>query len=375
MNKDTAIVSSLCVLLLILLCSQSALAQAPTAKQIDSIFSAVTSKTEPGLAVVIRKDSRTVFEQGYGMRDLRSNLPIDVYSNFRIASFTKQFTAMAIMLLVHEGKLRYEDRVTEIFPEFPAYGRQITIRNLLNHTSGLEDYEDLLMKEYQGRSWQTIPQIDDEGVLALLEHQSGTKFPPGSKWEYCNGGYVVLSKVVSKVSGQPFRDFLHNRIFLKLNMRNTLVFQYGKNQVANRAYGYTNDNGVWLETDQSPTSATLGDGAIYSSVDDLIKWDDALRSHSLLSEKEFQPAVTPVEIPGQSSISGKENEGYGFGWFLDTYRGRQRMWHTGGTIGFQAVIERFPDSNLTIVVLANRTDLNPKDLADKIADLYFPSAE
>ncbi len=374
MHKDTAVVRSLCAFLLILFFSQSGLGQEPTAKQIEPIFSAVTSKTEPGLAVVVRKDNRTILEQGYGMRDLRSNLPIDVHTNFRLASFTKQFTAMAIMLLVHDGKLRYEDHITDIFPEFPAYGRQITIRNLLNRTSGLEDYEDLLMKQFEGRPWQTIPQIDDEGVLTLLEQQSGTKFPPGSKWEYCNGGYVVLSNIVSKASGQPFRDFLRDRIFIPLNMRSTVVFQYGKNQVANRAYGYTNDKGIWLETDQSPTSATLGDGALYSSVDDLIKWDDALRSHSLLSEKEFQPAITPVKIPGQSSVSHKENEGYGFGWFLDTYQGRRRMWHTGGTIGFLTFIERFPDSNLTIIVLANRTDLNPKDLADKVANLYFPSA-
>lgn len=372
MNKGNSVLSSLCLSFLILICSQRGLAQAPTAKQIDSIFSAVTSKTEPGLAVVVRKDNQTVFEQGYGLRDLRSSLPIDVHTNFRLASFSKQFTAMAIMLLVHDGKLHYEDRITDIFPEFPAYGRQITIRNLLNHTSGLEDYEDLLMKEYEGRSWQAIPQIDDEGVLALLEKQSGTKFPPVSQWEYCNGGYVVLADIVSNVSGQPFREFLRDRIFIPLNMRGTIVFQYGKNQVANRAYGYTNDNGVWLETDQSPTSATQGDGGIYSSVDDLIKWDDALRSHTLLSETDFQPAVTPVSIPGQSSISEKGNEGYGFGWFLDSYKGHERMWHTGDTIGFQTVIERFPDSNLAIIVLANRVNLNPKDLADKVANLYFP---
>lgn len=377
MSKVFRILSSLSVSLLILLCSQSALSQAPAAEQINSIFTAVTTKTEPGFAVVVRKDDRTAFEQGYGMRDLRSNLPIDVHTNFRLASFSKQFTAMAVMLLVHDGKLQYDDRITDIFPEFPAYGRQITIRNLLNHTSGLEDYEDLLMKQYEGRPWQTIPQIDDQGVLALLEQQSGTKFPPGSKWEYCNGGYEVLANIIPKVSGQSFRDFLRNRIFIPLNMSGTVVFEYGRSQVANRAYGYSNDKGVWLETDQSPTSATLGDGAIYSSVDDLIKWDDALRLHSLLNEAEFQPAITPVTVPGQgkSAVSAKENEGYGFGWFLDHYRGRQRMWHTGGTIGFQTVIERFPESNLTIIVLANRTDLNPKDLADKIAKLYFPSVD
>ena len=373
MNRTIAVLSLLCVSLLILVCSQSGLAQAPTAPQIDRIFAAVTSKTEPGLAVVVRKDSQTVLEQAYGMRDLRSSLPIDVHTNFRLASFTKQFTAMAIMLLVHDGKLRYEDHITDIFPEFPAYGRQITIRNLLNHTSGLQDYEDLLMKQYEGRPWQTIPQIDDEGVLNLLEQQSNTKFPPGSKWEYCNSGYVLLSNIVRKVSGQPFRDFLRGRIFMPLKMDNTLVFQYGKNQVANRAYGYTNDSGVWLETDQSTTSATLGDGGIYSSVDDLIKWDDALRSHTLLNETEFRPAVTPVAVPEQTSVSAKENEGYGFGWFLDRYRAHPRMWHTGSTMGFQSVIERFPHSNLSVIVLANRVDLNPKDLADNVANLYFSS--
>ena len=373
MNRTIAVLSLLCVSLLILVCSQSGLAQAPTAPQIDRIFAAVTSKTEPGLAVVVRKDSQTVLEQAYGMRDLRSSLPIDVHTNFRLASFTKQFTAMAIMLLVHDGKLRYEDPITDIFPEFPGYGRQITIRNLLNHTSGLQDYEDLLMKQYEGRPWQTIPQIDDEGVLNLLEQQSNTKFPPGSKWEYCNSGYVLLSNIVRKVSGQPFRDFLRGRIFMPLKMDNTLVFQYGKNQVANRAYGYTNDSGVWLETDQSTTSATLGDGGIYSSVDDLIKWDDALRSHTLLNETEFRPAVTPVAVPEQTSVSAKENEGYGFGWFLDRYRAHPRMWHTGSTMGFQTVIERFPDSNLSVIVLANRVDLNPKDLADNVANLYFSS--
>ncbi|HWH56329.1 MAG TPA: serine hydrolase domain-containing protein [Terriglobales bacterium] len=362
----------LCFLLLTTCSAHICLAAEPSAEQINAIFSSVTSNAEPGLAVVVRKDGRTAFERGYGMRDLRSSLPVDVHTNFRLASFSKQFTATAIMLLVHDGKLRYDERITDIFPEFPAYGKEITVRTLLNHTSGLHDYEDLMMKKYSGQPWQSIPQIDDEGVLDLLEQESDTKFPPGSKWEYCNGGYEVLANVVRKVSGQPFRDFLRDRIFIPLRMNSTIVYQYGKNQIADRAYGYTNDNGVWLETDQSPTSATLGDGAVYSSVDDLIKWDDALRSHTLLSAEEFRPAVMPVQMPENTGISAGTHPGYGFGWFLDAYNGQPRMWHTGGTIGFQTVIERFPEQELTIVVLANRTDVNPKRLADKVADLYFP---
>src|SRR6185312_1700989 len=130
-----------------------------SASQIDSIFSSVTSKTEPGLAVLVRKGGQTVFERGYGMRDLRSDLPIDVHTNFRLASCTKQFTATAVMLLVHDGKLDYEDRLTDVFPDFPEYGKSITIRNLLNHTSGLLDYEDLMAKPAAGTPPENIPQI------------------------------------------------------------------------------------------------------------------------------------------------------------------------------------------------------------------------
>ena len=358
-----------------LMCSQVCLAAAGVGpQQIDSIFSAVTSKTEPGLAVLVRKDGHTVFERGYGMRDLRSDLPIDEHTNFRLASFSKQFTATAIMLLVRDGKLHYEDRLTGIFPEFPAYGREITIRNLLNHTAGLQSYEEALSKKYPDTAWQNIPQIQDEGVLAIMEEQTGTKFPPGTKWEYSNSGYEVLANVVRKVSGAPFEDFLRERIFQPLRMDNTVVYKYGKNKVVDRAYGYTKNVASWLETDQSPTSATLGDGAIYTSVDDLIKWDDALRNHALLSQEEFQPAITPVAVSEGAADPGNQDEGYGFGWFLDEYRGHSRMWHTGETIGFLTVIERFPNENLTIVVLANRSDLNPKDLAQKVANLYFPES-
>ena len=353
--------------------------QNPTAKQIDAIFSGITSAHEPGLAVVVRQDGRTAFMRGYGLRDLRSDLPINDHTNFRLASCTKQFTAMAIMLLVHDGKLHYDTRLTDVFPDFPAYGRTITIRNLLNHTSGLVSYEDLMDKEYPGKSWEEIPQISDAGVLALMEQQTGTKFPPGTKWEYSNGGYCVLAMVVEKISGVPFAEFLHQRIFAPLNMQNTVAHVSGKDHVANRAYGYTNDAGVWLETDQSPTSATLGDGGIYSSLDNLIKWDDALRNHTLLSAEEMRPAVTPENsaavlpenVEDLPKASSQKPLAYGFGWFLDPYRGHARMWHYGSSIGFHTIIQRFTNDNLTIIILSNRSDLDLSALASKVANLYF----
>lgn len=275
------------------------------------------------------------------------------------------------MLLAHDGKLRYEDHLTQIFPEFPAYGKSITIRNLLNHTSGLPDYEDILMKQYPDTPPEKIPQILDAGVLKLMEQQTATMFPPGSKWEYSNSGYAVLAMIVEKVSGKPFGQFLHDRIFAPLKMENTLAYEKGKNEVPNRAYGHSKADKGLHETDQSPTSAVLGDGGIYSSLDDLAKWDRALREQTLLSEAEMRPALTPVHVAGGIPTSEGHNVSYGFGWFLDPYKGHRRMWHDGETIGFRTTIQRFPDDNLTVIVLANRTDVDPEQLALKVADLYL----
>ena len=321
--------------------------------------------------------TRPVFRRGYGVTDLHTLRPIDANTNFRLASFTKQFTAAAIMLLARDGKLHYDDHLTDFFPEFPAYGKSITIRNLLNHTSGLPDYEDILMKQYPGTPEEKIPQILDAGVLKLLEQQTSAKFAPGSKWEYSNSGYAVLAMIVEKLSGKSFGQFLQERIFAPLKMKNTLAYEKGKNEVPHRAYGHSksddsNDKDAWRETDQSPTSAVLGDGGIYSSLDDLAKWDHALRNHTLLSEAEMQPALTPVQpTDGPAKDPDGRAVSYGFGWFLDPHRGHKRMWHDVETIGFRTTIQRFPDDKVTIIVLANRTDINPEEFALKVADLYL----
>lgn len=340
-----------------------------SSNQIDSIFSSLKSSDAPGAAVVVVRDGKAVFRHGYGVTDLRTHRPIEANTDFRLASFTKQFTATGIMLLVHDGKLHYDDHLTDIFPEFPAYGKSITIRNLLNHTSGLPDYEDLLMKEYPNTPEDKIPQILDAGVLKLMEQQTAGQFLPGSKWQYSNSGYAVLAMVVEKVSGQPFGQFLHHRIFAPLKMVHTLAYEKGKNEVPNRAYGHTKEkDGSWRETDQSSTSAVLGDGGIYTSIDDLEKWDRALREHTLLTEAEMQPALTPVPA---AKLESAKTRSYGFGWFLDPYQGHRRMSHDGETIGFRTTIQRFPDDHLTIIVLANRTDVDPEQLALKVADLYL----
>jgi CubicO group peptidase (beta-lactamase class C family) len=353
--------------------------------RIASIFTPLVEPNEPGLAVLVKKDGKILFVQGYGVRQLGSSAKIDPETNFRLASFTKQFTAIAIMLLVRDGKLHYDDHLNRFFPDFPPYGKDITVRQLLNHTSGLPDYAEIMEKtENSGASnkWNPEHQIQDEEVLALLKAQPVGKFEPGTRWEYSNSGYVVLGLIVAKVSGMPYRDFLQRRIFAPLKMNHTVVYQKGINTVSDRAFGHSKENDKLVETDQSPTSATLGDGGIYSDVTDLAKWDEGLQKHTLLSESEMQPALTPVKLadgsephwprdPQADNSTEPPAVMYGFGWFLDPYEGHARNYHDGGTMGFRTTIQRFINDHFTVIILCNRTDLNPDALSLQVADLLF----
>jgi len=344
-------------------------------KQAEALFSGLISDREPGAAALVVKDGRVTFEHGYGVTDLRTRSRIDTRTNFRLASVTKQFTAAAVMLLVQERKLRYEDSLTRIFPDFPEYGRAITIRHLLNHTSGLPDYEDLMPPADRTLRIEEV-QIQDAGVLELLEKQKNGTFIPGSKWAYSNSGYVVLGLIVEKVSGRPFPDFLRDCIFVPLGMTTTVAYKRGRNDVPNRAFGHTREGDRWYETDQSPTSATLGDGGVYSSLADLLKWDEALRRHSLLSQSEMQLGLTPVRVAGEppEEPDGSPAE-YGFGWFLNPWKGRARMWHYGESRGFRTAIQRFTDDGLTVIVLGNRSDLDAGAVSLKVAGLFLEDSQ
>lgn len=356
------------------------------ASKIEAIFTPIVVPNAPGVAVLVVKGGRKLFEHGYGLRDLKSAAKIDARTNFRLASCSKQFTAMAIMLLVHDGKLRYDQKLTDIFPDFPGDGRAISIRNLLNHTGGLQDYETLMEQAGTRGKWTEDHQIQDSEVLTLLEQTDHGMFPPGTQWYYSNSGYVVLGLIVAKVSGHPFPEFLRERIFAPLNMDNTVAYGKGKNEITNRAYGHTKEGEAWKQTDQSSTSATLGDGGIYSSLEDLTKWDEALRTNKLLSKEEMQPALTPVTLlltsinigvqprwPANSDRPEGTPVSYGFGWFLDPYCVHARMWHYGETMGFHSYIARFPGIDLSIIVLCNRTDVSPESLALQVADLFLVS--
>jgi len=357
-------------------------------KQLDAMLQKAVTPDQPGLAVLVKKDGHIFFEKGYGVRKIGSGAPISPDTDFRLASVTKQFTAMAVMLLVRDGKLRYDSLLTEIFPEFPTYGKAITVRHLLTHTSGLPDYEDLMdrVEKAEGRRWSAEHQIQDQEVLGLLEKETQGKFAPGTSWAYSNSGYVVLGMIVAKISGVSYPEFLERRIFAPLQMRNTLAYQKGKKEIPHRAFGHSRERRKLVLADQSSTSATLGDGGVYSNIEDLTKWDDALANHTLLSATEMQPALTPVKLadgsephwpaePEGDNLAPGKPVSYGFGWFLDAYPGHPRMWHSGITIGFRNVIERFTldRDRLTIIILCNRADFDPTAFALKAANLFLPT--
>lgn len=360
------------------------LAAAPAADRsarLDGLFSPLVPERSPGMAVLVIAGRTVLFKKGYGLRDVNKHEPITATTNFRLASFTKQFTAAATLLLVQDGKLKLDQSLHSVFSDLPAYTERVTIRQLLNHTAGLPDYEDLMeAAEKNGHSsWTKERQIQDEEVLQLLRGQTKPAFEAGTRWSYSNSAYVVLGLIVAKVSGMPFGDFLEQRLFEPLGMKQTLVYQTGKNQVRERAFGYKLLAGEFVDSDQSSTSATLGDGGIYSNLEDLSRWAHALSEGKVLKSEWQREAWTACRLadgaePHWPAKAGEDNlhpgkpVAYGYGWFLDPYKSNRRMWHSGTTSGFRTVIQRYPDKGITIVILCNRTDLDPVALAEKAFD-------
>lgn len=312
----------------------------------------------PGAAVLVMKNDSIVFKKAYGLADIEERRPITTATNFRLASVTKEFTAMCILILAEQGLLSYQDSLSRFFPDFPAYGRGITIRHLLNHTSGLVDYEDLIPDS------QTV-QVLDRDCLELLKAVDSLYFPPGTRFQYSNTGYACLALIVEQVSGKRFPDFLRENIFDRIGMKTSVAFVNGVSTVPNRAYGYSYSDGQWTRTDQSVTSAVLGDGGIYSNAEEMMRWVSAL----------YHATLVPLATQRAAWTGGRLNDGtsidYGFGWRLETYRNVRHPYHEGSTMGFRNSIHLFPDQNLMVVVLTNRNQGVPADLAHRIADRYL----
>ena len=316
----------------------------------------------PGASLLVIQDGQAIVRRGYGRSDLDAGTEAGPSTDYRLASVSKQFTAAAVLLLAEDGKLSIDDPARKWLPELPAAADAITLRHLLTHTSGLVDYEDLMGDDWQG-------QIRDAGVLALLSKENRLYFAPGTAYRYSNSAYALLSLVVERASGVAYPDFLQARIFGPLGMRDTLAYVAGGREPPHRAWGYTQADegaskaGAWTRTDQSTTSAVLGDGGIYSSIDDLARWDAALYDDRLLSDASRKLAFSPhVEVTGEPYEAQ-----YGFGWRITG----GTLWHSGETVGFRNVIVRWPARRLTVVLLSNRNDPEPYRTALAIGALFM----
>jgi len=320
--------------------------------ELDQLFADYRPDGTPGASVMVIRDGQILEVRSYGVADMETGALVSPSTNFRLASITKQFTATSILILVEQGLLDLDDSVRRHFPAFPEFMESITIRHLLQHTSGIEDYEPLYGDRFP-------EQILDRGVVDIIARTTTTYFPPGTEYRYSNSAYAVLAVLVEDLSGEPFPQFLEDYFFGPLGMNETIAYRRGTNEVSNRALGYKVDRKQIEPADQSAWSAVLGDGGVYSSVMDLYKWDQALYDNELLSSSMWQQAWTP----------GLED--YGFGWRIDDYNGHKRLHHSGSTSGFRNFMQRFPDEKLTIIVLTNRAEPDVQPLGEQIADLYL----
>jgi CubicO group peptidase (beta-lactamase class C family) len=327
--------------------------------RLAEVFGEFAKPGAAGAAVVVARGDTIVLARAFGLADVERRVPMTPTTAFRLASVTKQFTAAAILALVEDGRLVLDGRLGDLLPDAPRYAHDVRVRHLLAHTSGIPDYEPLLGSG-------DGPQLRDHDVLALLHEARSLYFPPGSSWRYSNSGYALLALIVERVTGESFAAFLRRRIFDRAGMPNAVAHVEGRDTVLERAYGHSFDHGAWRRTDQSRTSAVLGDGGIYASAVELARWSAALDNHAVMSAETFTQATTPVSLP-----SGAPTH-YGFGWFLDTYRGHRRQRHEGDSIGFRTAIQRYPDARLTVIVLANRSAAPIDALSDAVADLFLP---
>jgi CubicO group peptidase (beta-lactamase class C family) len=327
------------------------------AQAVDRLLAPYRRPGAPGAAVAIIQHGRPLFMRGYGLAELESRARVTERTNFRLASLTKPFTATAVMLLVNEGRLTLDHRVRDVLPDFPEYGREIRIRHLLTHTSGLRAYEDFVPES-------STRHVRDRDVVALLRRTDRLLFAPGTAFRYGDTGYALLALVVETVSGQPFARFLHERIFAPLGMTSTVVWEPGVSVVPNRAFGYapTRRGGFGL-ADHTNTSTVLGDGGIYSSVRDLAVWDRALNDRRLLDARTQELAWTPAALNDGTKTR------YGLGWFVERGAGGRYVFHRGESSGFNNYLLKYPERGLTVIVLTNRRGGAPDDIATTLATL------
>jgi len=340
---------------LILLLSLSCAAQDAVSAKVDEyIRSEMQAQQIPGVALAVIKDGKMIIARGYGFANVEHQVPVKPETIFQSGSTGKQFTATAVMMLVEDGKLNLDDKITKYFPDGPEAWRNITVRHMLTHTSGMTDYpEDFdLRRDYtEDELYQRIKTIP----LA---------FQPGEKWSYSNLAYVMLGILIHKISGKFYGDFLQERIFKPLDMSTARIINEA-DIVPNRAAGYrVVDGQIKNQSWVSPTLNTTADGALYLTIYDMAKWDAALYTEKLLKKSSLEQMWTPVKLNDGTTHP------YGFGWALGEVRGHRVIEHGGSWQGFKAYIARYVDDKMTVILFANQSRANQMKLAHGVAAIF-----
>jgi CubicO group peptidase (beta-lactamase class C family) len=348
------------VLVLCLLTADSLFAQSLTEK-VDHVFAEWNTTSSPGCALAVVKDGRIIYERGYGMANLELGISITPQSVFDIGSVSKEITALAMLLLVQDGKISPDDDVRKYIPELPDYGNTITLRHMLHHTSGLRNYDDLF--DLVG-----IPEADlttDRDALELTARQKGVNFKPGEEFLYSDTNFFLMSVVVKRVTGQTLRQFAQERIFGPLGMTSTHYHDDHTMIVPRRATGYAPHNGGGFEIDMS-NFEQVGDGSVMTTVEDLFKWDQNFE-HPIVGGTE---GIRLLTTPG--TLNNGQPIPYGMGLFIDRYRGQKWIHHSGEWVGYRAAFSRFPDQHFSTLLTCNCIgSMNPMGMAKQVADIYL----
>jgi CubicO group peptidase (beta-lactamase class C family) len=340
-------------------------AQEKFAKAADEVFADLSKSGSPGCALAVARGGKIIYEKGYGRANIEDDVEITTRTVFDIGSTSKQFTAASILLLEKQGKLSIQDDIRKFLPEIPDYGHKITILHLLNHTSGLRDY--LALFELAGMNIDSVTTDDD--ALAILERQKAPNFEPGSDWLYSNSGFFLLSVIVKRASGKTLREFAAENIFEPLQMKQTIFRDEHTLLVPNRALAYDPKEagagkGAGYTLDVSYFEQT-GDGAVHTSVEDLLKWDENFYSGKV-GGKDF---LDEIQEPGKLN-NGKTLD-YAKGLFVGKYRGLRFVDHGGSWGGYRAQLLRFPEQHFSVACLCNLANANPEKRAHEVADIFL----
>ena len=328
-------------------------------KTLDSTLTVLHNRAMFNGVVLVAEQGKLKYTKALGTANIATNEPLTISSAFNLASVSKQFMSMMIMQLQERGKLRYDEPVQTYLPDFPY--EKITVRNLLNHTSGLPEYFDLA-QQYLG----PLDTLTNDGLLQLLhQYKPALVFQPGDRWEYCNTGYVLLGSIITKVGGMPIETFFDLNIVRPLKLKNTYIYYHkSSTKPRNRVYGFRRENGKNLLNDLIRVDGVVGDGNVYSSAEDLLVWDQALYTEKLIKTTTLREAFTPAKLNSRGDGPGKTYP-YGFGWFIDEEGNVLK--HTGGWVGFGTLIVRYVGKKQTLIVLTSGTNSAARVAEDILA--------